>query len=105
GKKHAGPLLVDRHLVRIELEHRKAGAYRLGGQLLEGKAMLERAPARARHQDAIRRPDHEAAGASKQRPTTVPLELQPFFPGMPDDRDVLRMLEVRLANDPALPMR
>jgi hypothetical protein len=96
---------MEAHLIVRRSEDREAAAYFRGRQLLILETVLHRALPGPGHQRAVPRAHHEAAGGHQETPPAVPLESGPLVVGPLHKGDVLRMLEVGLANDAALPVR
>ena len=63
------------------------------------------APQRARHDHPILRADHQSAGDLHQRCAARVLQLAPQLVRALNERDIQRVLEISLPNDPAVTMR
>src|SRR4029450_9817617 len=105
GKQDAGARLPDRHHVVARRQCWKPAPDLAGLEALEWQPVRLRAGACAAHPHAVFAPDHQTAGLAPQQSTTLLLELSPQLVGALDQRDVARILEVRLADDPGLAVR
>ena len=89
------------HFVR-RLQGEKATPYRRGGEQLVSQMMFFCAPFRATHHDTLGLPDHQTPRLHEEFALRFFLQISPEFVGAPNERNVVRMFEVRLANDPRL---
>jgi hypothetical protein len=104
-KEHAGARLAHRDRALRDPQRRVLRAGLGGAQPLVRQRMSLGAEQRAAHQRPARRTDHEPAGAEHERGAGLALERGPALICALHQRHVARILEVRLADDAALPVR
>jgi hypothetical protein len=105
GVQVACPRIEHCNQMRLKLKRGEPFVNLRRSQDFMRELVLARAPQRARDYHSVARADHESTGDLHQRCPTRLLQLAPQFMRSLDQRDVQRMLEVRLANDAAVTVR
>src|SRR5438552_16730658 len=98
----SGTWIEDGDEVGKQLKRGEPRMDRVGVEELVGQPVFGRTAERSRYDHSLRRADHQTTGDRQERSPSTLFQLAPELVGALDERDVQWMLEVLLANDPAV---